>query len=91
MAKADEEVQVAERSLTTSQIETSEVGQELALLLDKALDLGLKSKVDEVRSGLSQLHARAMMSAVDHEEKINSKVMEEYKHRMEKAKDQITR
>lgn len=85
-------MQVAERSLTTSQIETSMVGQELALLLDKALDLGLKSKVDEVRSGLSQLHARAMMSAVDHEEeKINSKVMEEYKHRMEKAKDQITR
>ena len=92
MTKANEEVQAAEKNFVASQVETSEIAQELGLLLDKALSLGLKSKVEEIRSALSQLHVRAMMSAVDHEEaKLNGRVMEEYKHAMEKVKDWISR
>lgn len=92
VAKADEEVQNAEKEVAASQVETNEVGQELASVLDKASGLGLKAKVEEIRSELSQLHARAMMGAVDYaEEKLNSDVMKEYRQELEKAKDWIKR
>ena len=89
ISKADEDVLTAEKNVTASQLETNEVGQELASLLDKASGLGLKSKVEEIRKEVSQLHARAMMGAVDYAEKVSGNVMEYPK--MEKVKDSINR
>ena len=92
MAKADEEVQNAEEKVAASQVETTLVGKELAVLLNRAFDLGLKSKVETIRIELSQLHARAMMGAVDYaEEKLNSDMMKEYQLELTKAKDWIKR
>lgn len=92
MAKSEEEVQNAEEKVAASQVETTEVGKKLALLLNRASDLGLKSKVEEIRSELSQLHARAMMGAVDYaKEKLNSDLMKEYQQELKKAKDWIKR
>ena len=92
VTKADEEVQNAEDKVAASQVETTEVGKELALLLNRASDLGLKSKVEAIRIELSQLHARAMMGAVDYvEEKLNSDMMKEYQLKLKRAKNWIER
>ena len=90
IAKADETVLTAEKNIAEYQLETNEVGQKLASLLDRASGLGLKSRVEEIRSELSHLHARAMMGAVDYaEEKLSGNVMEEYQQEVEKVKDWI--
>ena len=91
MSKADEAVLTAKQNITVSQFKTNEVGQELASLLNRASGLGLKSKVEEIRQELSQLHARANMGAVDYAEKVSSNVMEEYRDEMEKVKKWISR
>ena len=75
-----------------SQIETNKVGQELVSLLDKASGLGLKSKVEEIRNKLSQLHVHAMMGAVEYDEvRIGGEVSEEYHQTTEKVKEWIKR
>lgn len=89
ISKADEAVLTAEKNVTASQLETNEVGQELASLLDRASGLGLKSKVEEIRKELSQLHARVMMGAVDYAEKVSGTNV--YQDEMEKVKDSISR
>ena len=91
MSEADEAVLTAKQNITVSQFETNEVGQELASLLNRASGLELKSKVEEIRQELSQLHARAMMGAVDYAEKVSSNVMEEHQDEMEKVKEWISR
>lgn len=91
MSKADEAVLTAKQNITVSQLETNEVGQELASLLNMASGLGLKSKVEEIRQELSQLHARAMIGAVDYAEKVSSNVMKEHQDEMEKVKEWISR
>ena len=87
ISEADEAVLTAKKNITSSQFETSEVGQELAYLLDRASDLGLKSKVEEIRQELSQLHTRAMMGTVDYAEIVSGSVMEEQPDEMEKVKN----
>ena len=90
MVKADEDVLTAEKNVTASQVETSKVGQELTLLLDRASGLGLKSKVEEIRSELSKLHARTAMGDIDYaEEKVSSSVMGEYQNEVQAVKDWI--
>lgn len=92
IAKADEAVDIAEKQIISSHLEISEVGQELTSLLDRASGLGLKSKVQEIRSELSQLHARAMLGAVDFaEERLSGKVMEDYQQEVGKVKEQLKR
>ena len=87
ISKADEAVLSAKKNITLSQFETSEVGQELAYLLDRASDLGLKSKVEEIRQELSQLHTRAMMGTVDYAEIVGGSGVEEVPDEMEKVKN----
>ena len=87
ISEADEAVLSAKKNITLSQFETSEVGQELAYLLDRASDLGLKSKVEEIRQELSQLHTRAMMGTVDYAEIVSGSGVEEDPDEIEKVKD----
>ena len=77
ISKADEAVLIAKKNMTLSQFESSEVGQELAYLLDRASYLGLKSKVEEIRQELTQLHARAMMGTLDYAEVVSGSVMKD--------------
>ena len=90
IAKADEVVLTAKKNITLSQFDTYKVGQELACLLDKASDLGLKPKVEEIRQELSQLHAHAMLGMVDYTETVSS-IVKEHQYEMEKVKEWISR
>ena len=60
--------------------------------MKKAVELGLKSKVEQIEAKLSQIHSEVLEGAASIAEAVSSnRVLEEYQHEVEKTREELQR
>ena len=92
IAKVEEEVASCRTGLEEAGQEHEEATQQLKALLDEGRGLGLRSKVEEVEGKMAGLAAELQLGAAAiAEEEAGGRVLEEYRSRVERGKEELQR
>ena len=89
IASSEDAVQAAKRDLEAAQEEHKETVTTLKSLLDSAMNLGLRSKVEQMEEKIAEVASELLAGA--NEAESNGKVLEEYQQEAQRSREELQR
>lgn len=89
IASSEDAVQAAKRDLETAQEEHNKTSTTLKSLLDSAMNLGLRSKVEQMEEKIAKV-ASELLAGADEAES-NSKMLEQYQEEAQRTREELQR
>lgn len=89
IASSEDAVQAAKRDLETAQEEHNKTSTTLKFLLDSAMNLGLRSKVEQMEEKIAKV-ASELLAGADEAES-NSKMLEQYQEEAQRTREELQR